>query len=490
MGGLADGPTDTGVVHVGLSVHSGQRQSAAPRGTRSASNLPATTTPRTSSIPRYVRDTTVLEPICTLHFCSHCCKCHLRHTRNGYGSCMKTAKQPWPDCECQGQCAVGRCAQPDCRSNHMLVDLCASDLDSEPSTKPATRSQQSSHGQRHTASVSVDSHSPTPPSPPTGVRRDSDGVHVDEVVCAGPQAGATPSSAAAYHQTSTTATDCVTGSGLVASEEVDGVAVSDQSTHTARNVKRGGKRAATNRALPWALLACLQPLACSPNVLPVIADGRCSVASVLLARGVIDDFHNTPQGRQTIDAERRRLGETMLAKWSEREWIERVPVHLRAAHFDRPGLQSSTRERRSYTLYHELLTTKRATMWLDHCVFYLASAEYNIGIFIMHDIGNDSWYCTHVGADKDSHIVLYHGPNHFECVEYAGLRRFPSDHELVKQLMQFARSTPSYPRETDIDLIALEAEGAHLSQGAPQLRAATADAATSEPCAPTKASEK
>ena len=62
-----------------------------------------------------------------------------------------------------------------------------------------------------------------------------------------------------------------------------------------------------NRRLPKAVLDELPSLSHQPRRLSVIADGRCSVASVLLACRMIDDAHINKRGEQTIDAERRRL---------------------------------------------------------------------------------------------------------------------------------------------------------------------------------------
>ena len=100
-GGKVDGDelssTDSDV-HVGQAVHN--VQSAVGPVHRSASDL---RTCSNTADTRFVA--TVTEIICTLDACSHCCTCHLRHNKNGYGRCMRTARQPWPDCECAGKCA-------------------------------------------------------------------------------------------------------------------------------------------------------------------------------------------------------------------------------------------------------------------------------------------------------------------------------------------------------------------------------------------------
>ena len=136
-----------------------------------------------------------------------------------------------------------------------------------------------------------------------------------------------------------------------------------------------------------------------PCRLHVIADGRCSVASILLACGMIDDVHINERGRQTIDAERRRLGRAMVDKWTAADWIRRVPIHVRGAHMPYIDVKSKTDHRRhsSYKLYHELLTQLPPTTWLDHGVFYLARAEYAIGVFIIRPDHGGKWCCERIG---------------------------------------------------------------------------------------------
>ena len=182
-----------------------------------------------------------------------------------------------------------------------------------------------------------------------GVRRAAGGVHVDEEVCTGPQADTHTSSAAAYRQPSATVTDTV----LAASQAMSGTGEDGTTAHRAdssggivqspRRVAAGG--VPVNRPLPSAVLDQLPTLSHQPRRLPVIVDGRCSVASVLLARGVIPDAHITEQGRKTIDAARRQLGRAMVGKWSEADCVRRVPIQVRDAHMpfnqtDPAGTQS------------------------------------------------------------------------------------------------------------------------------------------------------
>ena len=314
VGGKVDGDVLSSTVScVGQTVHS--VQSAVGPVRRSASD---TGTWSNAADTRFVA--TITETICTPDVCAHCCKCHLRHNKSGYGRCMRTARQPWPDCECAGKCAAGRCAQVECAGSHIAVDL--------------TRSHSSYREDHLSSTVPVASPHPTPsPSPPAGVRRAAGGVHVDEEVCVSPQAGMPASPTAAYRQPSTTVSD----DGLVASSVVvvgDGVDVWTAVSVFETSGETGlGAAARAGRAvgpqLPSQVLSFLRDLPHTPHPLPVITDGRCSVASVLLALRVIPDTHTTDEGKRVIDEQRRRLGQSMLDKWTEREWVQQVPVSLR-----------------------------------------------------------------------------------------------------------------------------------------------------------------
>ena len=232
---------------------------------------------------------------------------------------MKSANVPWPDCACAGKCAVGRCGQPECVSNHIVIDLTDTDSDSQP------------HSGHHSTGVSAVPHPSTLSSPLPGVRREAGGVHVDEEVCTSPQADTHTSSSAAYRQPSATVTDSVLVASSVVVRAVE--AVETRAHHVSGaggDTKRTSTRVSrsTGPRLPSQVLTFLHALPHTPRPLPVIADGRCSVASILLARGVIPDAHSTEDDKRVIDAERRRLGRSMQDKWTEREWVRQVPVDL------------------------------------------------------------------------------------------------------------------------------------------------------------------
>ena len=108
--------------------------------------------------------------------------------------------------------------------------------------------------------------------------------------------------------------------------------------------------------------------------------------------------------------------------WSEEAWLQLVPNDLRAANIvQRNGEIVQT----SHSMYHQLLTEKHPTEWLDHCVFYLASVKHDVGIFILMDMSARTHplvTCRRIGSDCSRHIVLVHTMvkqyGHYECVQY------------------------------------------------------------------------
>ena len=142
--------------------------------------------------------------------------------------------------------------------------------------------------------------------------------------------------------------------------------------------------------LPKQVLSYLSALPHTPHPLNVIADGRSSVASVLLALGLIPDAHSTKDDKRFIDAERKRLSKTMRDRWTEQEWVRQVPDDLRNG--VRRRNQASGLMRRSFEEYQRLLSDRRrATAWLDHCVFYAASTQYNVGVLLLYSWGEGKW---------------------------------------------------------------------------------------------------
>ena len=376
-------------------------------------------------------------------------------------------------------CTTGRCAQPECASNRVVVDISTTDVNSDSDSDsesqstvilPATESQQP-HDDHRSPDVRAVPHS-SHPSPLSGVRRAVDGVHVDEEVCVGPQADTHASSAAAYRQPSATVVD----SRSVASQEVGDTDEGGVPTHTAGS---GGDIvhsaptvavATVDRPLPSAVLRHLPHLSHQPRRLPVIADGRCSVASFLLAFGQLPDAHDTENGKRAIDRERRWLGQCMEDTWTEADWVRRVPLHLRGAHmpYDTTDLTGNRRQR-SYDVYRRLLREGPVIEWLDPCVLYLASYHYNVGIFLIYTTMDEHWHCSWIRRESERHMVLYQVCGHYEAVEYNGRRLLPSSHEFVRQMARFAdEPPPDYPYEEDGELQVLQSSTANAAAATSQ----------------------
>lgn len=211
--------------------------------------------------------------------------------------------------------------------------------------------------------------------------------------------------------------------------------------------------------LPDPVLTLLTALHDIPYRLHVTGDGRCSVAAVLLALGRISNQHDDRTSKLFIDQQRCELGKALQTMWKEDAWIQIVPNELRGA-FTRWNKQKTKIVRSSYEAYHDLLTNKPATTWLDHSVFYLASAMYEVGVLIVYftadsEVTDPHVRCRRIGEEHSRHIVLYHhvygAGGHYECVQYGGLRIFPSDHELIGRLVDLSISHPPQAAIEDDD---------------------------------------
>ena len=481
-------------VRVGLSVHSGQPSVPDTAATTQTTRI--TLSSRYSCNPSNIM---VTEAICTIETCSHCCRCHLRHIQKGYGRCMRTATLPWSDCECVGACPPGRCAQPECVSNRVVVDLTAAEPAADSrwtSTLPATQPHPTSQHSHHPGGVSAVPHPGSPPSPTPGARRAAGGVHADEDVCIGPQANVHASSAAAFRQPSTTVVD----SGIAASERVgresEGGRSADVTTNTGADVQHwaGEQRVGATEVATTALSLTLQreqqtdaevelvkavlykaprapsnalrmeelaDLPHTPYAIYTLGGGRCSVTAPMLAVGKVPDSHANHHCQARIDAERIRLGETMREPtWSEERWLREVPLVLRMErvrtgwHVD-PSKRSTPLT--SYqALRQSLLDPAQNLEWLEPSVFHLTADLYNVGIFVIQafpERGSNTTYYRHIRAASQQHIVVWFANGHYQCVQYRQQRVFPTHHEFVQRLKHLCVTHAQVERpEDDLDV--------------------------------------
>jgi len=224
--------------------------------------------------------------------------------------------------------------------------------------------------------------------------------------------------------------------------------------------------------------------------LPVIADGRCPVASVLLALDFIRPAHSNRKGRRTIDAARRSLGHSMGSLWlGERPWVDDVPVNLRLqnARLSQERADSrapNTLEASSFVAYQALLTDGAATTWLDHLVFYLVARYYGVGVVIVVPAeATVPLYCRVVGAPREKYIVLLHRQKHYECVRWDDRTLFLSEHPLIARLVELSRTHPPREcKETDLETVRLDQlDAANAAIRAAELVGAAAAAAAVSP---------
>ena len=197
------------------------------------------------------------------------------------------------------------------------------------------------------------------------------------------------------------------------------------------------------------------------TVLKVIADGRCSVAAVLLALSLLDDNHFDTAAKDKIDQARRLLGRDMTKSWKNHEWIRQVPSALRMHHIRE---QNGKVVQSSFDSIRLLLEEAPPTTWLDHTVFYIASRMYKVGIYVLQldfldDHAQPVVSCRRIGTDSnfDQHIVIVHTRvprikyGHYQCMQYDGLRMFSREHELVALVNHLSRTHRTAPT-LEIDL--------------------------------------
>jgi hypothetical protein len=296
--------------------------------------------------------------------------------------------------------------------------------------------------------TTTDEQSITPLStpPPTGTRRDAVGVDSKAADSCGPHGTAARLSEDS-HATRQLPPPVTCDTEAAADGEVE---EENRGHRPASSFAAAAPPAGAQPLHPY-LLALLPGLNHPLHTLKVIADGRCSVASVLLALGFIDDEHGNQQGRHYIDTARRALGNSLHSEWDEEQWITAVPIELRGANI-RWSEDEKSIAQSSLDTYHRLLTKSRPETWLDHCVFYLASRRYDVGVIIvritLNTAGDEEAQvsCRRVGQDCARHIVIVHTirgrSGHYECVQYDGHRAFPPQHELVTRLIDLSATHP------------------------------------------------
>ncbi|MDB5910672.1 MAG: uncharacterized protein JWP34_4786, partial [Massilia sp.] len=288
----------------------------------------------------------------------------------------------------------------------------------------------------------TDEHSDTPPSTPspTGARREPVGADPKTADSCSPQ-GAAARLSEDGHVTRQLPTPVTSDKESAANGEEDRQGRDQESAPSSSFLPRGA------RPLHVKELADLPHI---PHRLHVTGQGRCPIASAMLACGFLADEHDDPASYRLIDQQRIRLGQSMLGPvWNEEAWVRAVPNDLRAGLIQRgwdEHLKQHVVERTSYHVYHALLTdANKHLTWLDETVFYLAGQEYDVGVFLLSISragGEPHHTCRHIRAEARRHIVIVRQSGHYESVQYDGLRVFSTDHDLVKLLSHFSATQP------------------------------------------------
>ena len=67
--------------------------------------------------------------------------------------------------------------------------------------------------------------------------------------------------------------------------------------------------------------------------------------------------------------------------------------------------------------------------------------QHGVGIFVVYftiATSGKQVRCRRIGDDNNNHIVIYQASNHYECLQFDGVRVFPSSHELITRLIELS----------------------------------------------------
>ena len=143
------------------------------------------------------------------------------------------------------------------------------------------------------------------------------------------------------------------------------------------------------RCLPLDELAGLPH---TPHALRTIGEGRCSVASVMLAMGKLPVTHFTDTYRKSIDTMRITLGMRLKTQWTAERWVREVPKVWRMGDKARctsdanlPHLQTS------YTECWTLLTDPRKACQMAGARHLLCGSGPVRRRYFPHPVAPDAW---------------------------------------------------------------------------------------------------
>ena len=186
----------------------------------------------------------------------------------------------------------------------------------------------------------------------------------------------------------------------------------------------------------------------------VFGFGRCSIASVMFALGVIslDESaraavqYSKQKGQlftalqKKIDAVRTSLIKVATASRNTGDWLNTVPYCIRLHYFPQNSQFKPTSHSHSLDKFIDLL--KKPDQYLDYGVFYLLSKHYEISIYIIQAFKKDqkNILCrriTHPDSEKPIILILHDNSpyRHFETLcTPDGKMQFKANHEIITKL--------------------------------------------------------
>ena len=167
----------------------------------------------------------------------------------------------------------------------------------------------------------------------------------------------------------------------------------------------------------------------------ILGKGYCALAAALRSLGELEDRHDDQQSIARINTARRETGRWIAESWTERQWLDSVPLRFRSDLW--PGS--------SYQHTVTTMTEGKVNEHLEPAFLWPTSAKLKVGVFLVVDgqprARADGVELYHIGEQQaySDYIVLMLSSGHFEsCGVLAaggGLQlRFARDSAVVRSL--------------------------------------------------------
>ncbi len=159
------------------------------------------------------------------------------------------------------------------------------------------------------------------------------------------------------------------------------------------------------------------------QVLSIVGDGRCLFYSLLQTQRAM-----LPLATEADDL-RRQLRAHLLSSYTDDEWIERVPVHMR---------DTLTRQR----FAERYLTESTAHVPIDVVSIWQDMTQFKTDVYLLDRTWQGTGWvekveCVPCRVPATNAIVLlliWNGVGHYEVATYNGIITLPCSHEFIRHL--------------------------------------------------------